>query len=206
MIKLFAFLFMLLAHIGYLYFPNSITIMLVGRLAFPLFAWGIAEGFKYSKNTNQYLIRLFAIAILSQYPYYLVFHSAYLNVCFTLFAGLISLKLYKSTLNMWWKIPLIILVFVVADVMNFEYGMYGIGLILLFYKFGTKLWTLPIYLVITLLGVYFYHYNIVQLFSVLSIIVISICKNKNFKINQYVSYAFYPLQFIVLYLASSYIG
>lgn len=200
MIKLFAFLLMLIAHISYIYFPDSLFLLIVGRLAFPLFSWGIAQGYKYSGNSNIYMVRLLILAVLSQYPYFLVFDNNYLNVCFTLFAGLIVLKLYNCSLNKWLKLLFISCIFIVVDIMNFEYGMYGVALILVFYIFDTSIKSIPIHFAITLAGIYFYKYEVAQIFSVLSIFIIYFLKNKNFKINRYISYAFYPLHLIIIYL------
>jgi len=194
---------MLLAHVGYLYYPNSMILLIVGRLAFPLFSWGIAQGYKYSKDSNHYIVRLFILAALSQYPYHLVFHNNYLNVCFTLLAGVIVLKLYNCSINRWWKLLSICCVFIFVDIMNFEYGMYGVGLILVFYIFGTSMQGLLINIAITLIGTYLYSYNIIQIFSIFSVFLIYLFNNHNFKMNQYVGYAFYPLHLIIIYISSS---
>lgn len=204
MIRLFALLFMLLAHIGYLYFPDSVFLLMVGRIAFPLFAWGIAQGYKNTKNPKQYWFRIFALALLSQYPYYLIFENNYLNVCFTLSAALLILMVYNSRINKIYRILLIFGIFMLGDVMNFEYGMYGLAIVLIFYLNENNVKLLAFFTVATLFGIYFYNYNIAQLFSIIGIILIIVFKKYNFKIPQYVTYSFYPLHLIIFYLINFY--
>ena len=43
-LKLLAMAAMLADHIGYLFFPQALWMRCVGRLAFPIFAFQVAEG------------------------------------------------------------------------------------------------------------------------------------------------------------------
>ena len=94
MLRLLAMLTMLIDHIGVIFFPDDIIFRLVGRLAFPLFAWGIARGYRYTSSLKRYAIRLLALGIISQYPYMILFQTQTLNICITFFISLISQKLY----------------------------------------------------------------------------------------------------------------
>ncbi|MCF7758665.1 conjugal transfer protein TraX [Paenibacillus xylanexedens] len=204
MIKILAYVLMVLAHIGYVYYPDSEFLLVIGRLAFPLFAWGISQGFTQTSNFKQYSIRILVIAILSQYPYYLVFGNGYLNVCFTLFVGLLVLKVYELKINVPTKILLLMLFFVITDIVNLEYGMYGIALILAFHIFGISTIGVIVQIIITLLGIYLYHYNPLQIFSVFSFILIILLKNYNFRINYYLNYVFYPVHIVIIYISMYY--
>ena len=186
MIKLSAIILMIFGHIGYLYYPDSITLLLIGRLAFPLFAMGVTQGFQYTSSKKHYLLRLLILGLLSQYPYYLVFNNYYLNICFTLFAGLVLLIVYNSDCNKLLKFLIICTLFALVDIFNFEYGMYGLALILMFHIFGTSMNGFLINIVVTFIGIYFYKYSMFQIFSVFSIIIIIILQNKTLKINQYI--------------------
>lgn len=46
MLKLIAMLTMLVDHIGLLFFPEIMAFRIVGRIAMPLFAYGIAQGYQ----------------------------------------------------------------------------------------------------------------------------------------------------------------
>ena len=63
---------MTIDHIGYLLFPNIIVFRIIGRLAFPILAYLIAEGCKYTKNKLKRFLLMFIIGIA-----YLVFYYIY---------------------------------------------------------------------------------------------------------------------------------
>lgn len=98
MLKLLAALFMLIDHAGYLFSPwmsESIYLVLrsVGRLAFPIFAFYVAVGFRRTKSRLRYFLRMTVFAILSQ----LIFNYAYqlasvptdfINILFTFVGAL----------------------------------------------------------------------------------------------------------------------
>jgi len=77
MIKLFAFLFMVTDHIGFyleeLNFPNEwliIVLRLIGRLSMPLFVFSLYQGVIYTSNIKKYFMRIFSLAIVSQFFYH----------------------------------------------------------------------------------------------------------------------------------------
>ena len=71
LIRLIACLTMLVDHAGKMLFPQHPEMRLIGRLAFPLFAYGIAVGAVYTKNPEKYLTRVVLLAIISQ-PLYAI--------------------------------------------------------------------------------------------------------------------------------------
>ena len=71
LIKLVAMLSMLIDHMGKMFFPRYQIMRIIGRLAFPLFAYCIAVGCVYSKNRLKYLTRILAVGLISQ-PFYAV--------------------------------------------------------------------------------------------------------------------------------------
>ena len=52
-LKLIAAFTMLLDHAGILLFPHVKLLRILGRLAYPIFAYMIAEGCRYTKNNNK---------------------------------------------------------------------------------------------------------------------------------------------------------
>ena len=71
LIRLIACLCMCIDHAGKMLFPQLTVMREIGRLAFPLFAYGIAVGAVYTKHPERYLSRVVALALVSQ-PLYAV--------------------------------------------------------------------------------------------------------------------------------------
>lgn len=73
MLKLIAVLTMVIDHIGYLFFPDQEWMRAIGRLTMPIFGYAIARGFFYTRDSKGYLLRVAALAVISQLPFMLLF-------------------------------------------------------------------------------------------------------------------------------------
>ena len=90
MLKIIAAISMAIDHIGVILFPDIMLLRIIGRLAFPIFAFMIAEGCRYTKNRLRYFSVLALFAVVFQVFYTLFTQDMYLNIFFTLsFAVLI---------------------------------------------------------------------------------------------------------------------
>ena len=165
-IRLFACITMLCDHIGYCMqaygignFELASVLRIIGRLAMPLFAFLIAEGFKRTHNVFLYMLRVFLAALVSEIPFDLMSsgrmtnHSSQ-NVMFTLLFGLLTLytvdlaaKSKSKHLKCYAFIPVLLICYG-AHRLSTDYGFYGVLLILLFYFLDTsslesRIWYLP---------------------------------------------------------------
>lgn len=146
-IKLIAIIAMVIDHIGLFFFPQILLFRIVGRLAFPLFAWLIANGAYHSKNTEKYLARLFFFALVAQIPFIVINRLIdpsfwTLNVLFTLFLGLAAIVLIKKSKNRVIACLIILLSARMANLFNTEYGAMGVLAIVVFYLFFKKFKTM----------------------------------------------------------------
>lgn len=70
---------------------------IIGRLAFPIFAFLLVEGYKYTKSRKCYALNLLIFAVISIVPWNLthggLFHFRSFNVLFTLFFGVLGMML-----------------------------------------------------------------------------------------------------------------
>ena len=105
-LKIIAIISMFCDHFGDVYIGHYSFLNLIGRIAFPIFAFQISEGFIHTKNIKKYFIRLGIFALISQVPFSL-FVNKYLNssifslnVFFTLFLGLLSIYLYDYVMKL----------------------------------------------------------------------------------------------------------
>lgn len=99
-LKIIALITMFIDHSGYVFMGGFSFFNYIGRIAFPIFAFQISEGYKHTKNLKKYFLRLGLFALISQVPFSLFSHKYLsgnvltLNVFFTLFLGLLSIYLY----------------------------------------------------------------------------------------------------------------
>ena len=110
----------------------------IGRIAFPIFAFLIVEGYLHTHNKRKYGMNLLLFAFISEIPWNLVhknsFFCPYQNVFFTLFLGYIGICVidyYKNILKK--QAIYLVLLFIASILCRADYGCKGFGLILLLY-------------------------------------------------------------------------
>lgn len=215
-LKLIGILTMLIDHIGYVFIPNNLPIYWIfrgiGRLAFPIFAFLIVEGFFHTKDVKKYMTRLGVFALISEIPFDLAFSKTPFdfnkqNIFFTLFLGLLLIY-YMSTVMEKYKKRIVVcnvingiltLIFcIVALLLRVDYNLVGILLITAFYLFrGNKLLT-----GIALFIVTGYLLDLFHGIATLSMLFIGFYNGNKGRDAKYLFYAFYPGHLIVLYLIS----
>ena len=79
--------------------PDLLLFQVVGRLAFPIFAFLIAEGIYYTKNKSKYLMYMFIFAIISEVPFNLLVSNAVISLLRSLFL-LFSIASIKFLANL----------------------------------------------------------------------------------------------------------
>ncbi len=89
-LKMIALIAMTCDHVGLYLLPQYHFLRIIGRLAFPLFAYMIAEGCRYTRNRKVYLRNILSLGILCQVVYLIAERSLYqcilitfaLSICF----------------------------------------------------------------------------------------------------------------------------
>ena len=82
-LKLIAAFTMLLDHAGILLFPGITLFRILGRLAYPIYAYMIAEGCRYTRNKLRYFLMIFGLGAACQIVYYFFSGDTYLNILLT---------------------------------------------------------------------------------------------------------------------------
>jgi hypothetical protein len=211
-LKILACIFMLIDHIGYVLFPKVIILRIIGRLAFPIFAYFIAEGYRRTKDLTGYLGRLLLFAMISVIPFSEAFKSYYFNIFFTLAMGLYSLYIYDK----YKKFIYVVLIGLLCQLLHTDYGLYGVLLVFFFnyhHEDFKKMSRDVILLTIIAQGIqgfinyYYFHRNpvftlLIQPLCLFSLILIRYYNGERGLKLKYLFYAFYPVHLIVLILIS----
>lgn len=164
LIKLVAMAAMLIDHMGAALFPQYRILRIIGRLAFPIYAYCLTVGCVYTHDMVKYVERLLLLALISQ-PFYVIglHHDNNLMYLYSftkepLRAFLqfykyswntpsIYLALLMGVLTIWSirerrliiTLSLVMLCWLIQQkLMNFSYGWKGIVLMVLFYLFADK--------------------------------------------------------------------
>lgn len=130
-----AMITMLIDHIGAVFFPHIIELRIIGRIAFPIYAFAVYIGYKHTRDVQKYIWRLFWIAIISQVPFMAAFNHYSLNVVWTLWSALLVLFVIDKLPSRLLSIPIVIGAGWFMEISLMDYGMYGLLLVLLFRYF-----------------------------------------------------------------------
>lgn len=98
-LKLIALVTMTVDHVGGIIFPHVVWMRIVGRLAFPIFAYMIAEGCLYTRSKARYLTMIAALGILCQCIFWFAEHSMYQCILITFSLSIIMIYLLQNA----WK-------------------------------------------------------------------------------------------------------
>ena len=216
-LKMMAIIAMAIDHIGAVLFPQYDVFRIIGRIAFPIFAFTLVEGFLHTRDVKKYMKRLGLLALCSEIPFDLAFFGTPLefshqNVFFTLFLGLIVIAFHKLLVSYNKKYLSFLFLFIgmyIASLIKTDYGAQGVLLIYIFYiSRNMRSTRLPIYILgILMLSLNRYTIiNSIQAFAVISAIPIFMYNGtKGRNLNKYAFYTFYPLHLIVLYFLLKYV-
>ena len=143
MLKIIALVTMFLDHVKYafpdnIYFDNVITYYF-GRISYPLFAFILTEGYLHTSNLKKYLKRMIIFALISQIPFMLfrtlVGKQLLSNIIFTLLLGLIAIMSLDKSENEFISFLCLVGCYVLAILLNVDYGIWGLSIIIIFYIF-----------------------------------------------------------------------
>ena len=131
MLKLLAAASMLLDHGGLMFFPHEMGFRIAGRLAFPIFAFMIAEGCHYTRNRWRYWGMIAVLAAVCQGVYYFAAGDTYLSVLVTFSLAIptvFALEEWKKTKSPLWAgatAALVAAVWLLNRWLEIDYGFWG---------------------------------------------------------------------------------
>jgi hypothetical protein len=212
-LKIIACASMLVDHIGLIFFPRVAILRIIGRIALPIFAFLIVEGYKRTRNFQKYLLRLVIFFLISQ-PIYLYAGFKDLNIFATLILGLCAIYLYDNIKNKKYGLFAVFLISVLACVIGADYAFFGVLLIFSFYLYNIKdNFDKLFFTQLLLTGAYIIYliaeykiFNIpfsigwlmVQFVSLLALFLIKYYNGQRGRPVKYLFYAFYPVHLFIL--------
>lgn len=166
-LKLIAIVTMIIDHIGAAFFPGVTLFRTIGRIAFPIFAYQLAKGYKHTSNLAGYSTRLLIFAFISYIPYIyflgdgLTPNPLALNVMFLLLAGVGALFIYDQASAHFFRYKksksigalilgvltsLVLIVYILIPELMvitvpgfmFSYGSYGLLMMISFYRYEER--------------------------------------------------------------------
>ena len=220
-LKLIACLTMLIDHFGHTIVPCLpvpymanlyYACRIIGRIAFPIYCFLLAEGMYYTRNPGKYIGRLAIGILLSEIPFDLLFEGGisweYQSVMVTLTLGAVMLLCMEKTEKPWLKLLMVLPFVLLAELLKSDYGGWGIVMIACFALFDRlSLQIIAMILVnammnsatVPVLGIDVS----VQIFAVLAMVPIYLYSGKKLtrsKAVQWGFYLFYPLHLLVLWV------
>ena len=223
-----AMIFMLCDHLWGTVIPGNDWLTCIGRIALPIYAFLLVEGYFHTKNLKKYFLRLLIFAVISEIPFNLalgsrLFYPVHQNVLWTFLISLLLICLNekaKKKGKLWLRIltaaASVALGFILGLVTMADYNYAGIFTVLVFYFFRGKKWwcylgqLILLYYInneilagyvqeIFLFGRTFSFHR--QLFALIALIPIWLYRGKqgfHNKALQYTYYAFYPAHLLIL--------
>ena len=234
-LHIMAMVFMLCDHLWGTIVPGNDWLTCIGRIAFPIFAFMIVEGYFRTKNLKKYVLRLLAFALLSEIPFNLVagsrvFFPIHQNVLWSFLIAIGLIHWNEKTREkgkIWARLTVAALSVLVGSIAGLltmvDYYHAGVLTVLAFYFFrGRKWWNYLGQLVclwyinIEMLGGYGYEipfgdgtiFFMRQGLALLALLPIWLYRGKqghHSKAMQYICYAFYPVHLLILGLIRMYL-
>ena len=223
-LKLIAACTMFIDHMGDTLFPGVMWLRCVGRVAFPIFCFLIAEGCVYTHDRKKYALRLLVFALLSEIPYNLM-NSGMIwdpydqNVLWTLLLGalvcwLMDWALKKCTpLSFMLTGAVMLAAYWLLEIGNTDYGGWGMLLVAAFYGVHRAPSGAVVKMIAQAFGLAFFSIGVmggylsIELWSLAALVPIWLYNGQrgfSNKAVQYGFYAFYPVHILALSLIAMY--
>ena len=200
-LKMIAIISMLIDHIGYAFFPEVKILRIIGRLAFPIFAYVLTEGFVYTRDVKKYMLRLGVFALISEIPFDLMrravlFETSTQNIFFTLFLGVVMMYLVSKTNIVIIQYGIVAFLILVCRFLHTDYSSTGLLIIIIFYIFRER--KIEKLLIVGL--VFIAIAGGIQIFAILALPLIALHSGEQGPKMKLFFYLFYPAHLFILYL------
>ena len=212
-LKIIARITMTIDHIGMILFPHIDMFRIIGRISFPIFAYFVAEGCRYTKNRLRYVSLMAMCEAVCLVGYYIGKGYLYFSIMMTFIFSVVIITVYdkfaeaathggKAALVA--GIGFMVFLYVMntlTGILDIMYGFWGCMLPLFVYMRRDKLSGLVFFtggLILQSIGS-----SSVQIYSLMAVPLLLFYdgkKMKTTKFEKYFYYVYYPLHIGFLYL------
>lgn len=212
-LKIIALIAMTLDHIAVQLLPQIRLFRIIGRLAFPIFAFMIAEGCRYTKNRKKYLGSMALLALACQIVYYIAAGSLYMCVLVTFSLSIVLIYVLdyaiskRTAPSVFAAIIAFSAVYIICEILPYllgstdfyvDYGFWGVMLPAAVFLGKTRLKQLS--LACIALGFLCISIQGIQWFSFLALILLAMYNGQRGRLKmKYLFYVYYPLHLAVIY-------
>ncbi|MCC8136060.1 MAG: conjugal transfer protein TraX [Ruminococcus sp.] len=138
-LKIIAAVLMLVDHIGAELLPQYKILRIIGRLSFPLFAYFVYEGCKYTHSKPIYLLRICLLGFLCMAVYLVYSGELFGNILITFSISICviySIQFFKEKLNrgegeilgLTAAVLCVGAAYIICSALKIDYGFYGVML------------------------------------------------------------------------------
>ena len=228
-LQIIAMVTMLIDHMGIVFFPELPLLRIIGRLAFPIFAFFIAEGCERTHHFPRYICRMALFAVLSEVPYDLVHGGWWVpeeqNVLWTFLLAMLCIYVWKklsarreTAVGIALSVLSAVAAFVLGEILHTDYGGFGVLVVLLFWICRDQPWRHSGELLGQ--GLIYFRLTAIELvetgdlvmplqgFAVFAMPFLWLydgTQGPHNKVIQYVCYAFYPVHLAVIGILALYV-
>lgn len=223
-LKIIAIIAMTIDHLADLLFPGmpnnilSNLFHIIGRITAPIMFFFICEGFYYTRNLKNYILRLFLFAIISHFAYCFAFGINFIpfstgdifnqtSIMWTLLWSVVALYIVygDNKLKEWHKWILVIFLNVITFLS--DWSSIGLMIVLSMYNYRNNLnkqmkWMMFWVLIYALVSFIFVNkvYGVIQLFVILVYPLLKYYNGTNGKVKwlKWFFYVYYPLHLVII--------
>lgn len=95
-LKLIACVAMFIDHFGLVIYPNVMIYRILGRLAYPIFAYFIVEGCKYTRNKLKHFLLIFSVGTVYFFFYLIAYDQVYPSIFLTFSVSILNVYLIDA--------------------------------------------------------------------------------------------------------------
>lgn len=212
-LKIIALIAMTCDHIGKELMPEYTFLQIIGRLSFPIFAYMIAEGAKYTRSRKRYFLMMAGLAVICQAVYFIAEKSLYQCILVTFSLSIVLIYAYdywaknKNTAGAFLVFIAILCAYFLSETLPgilfetdymIDYGFFGIMTPLFVFVSEKKLEKL--FMMTGALILVSLDFGEIQWYSLITVMLLALYNGKRGQAKmKYLFYIYYPLHLVVIY-------